>query len=178
MQLLRLPDLRYPRVMRGREDSCGPRVAWLALRHFGLRTSAARLMRACRWQPEIGAHAVGLAVGLTELGLRVEFQSDPDPSPDSAEVESYARAAALGIPVRTPAPLDELAALTSAERIAILLFDHEGTGHFSILRGIDRRIAVLNDSFFVAESLERMRAAPEVYRQTLVVSRPAAGSPS
>lgn len=174
MDLLTLPDLRFPVAMRDRDDTCGPRVLWTAIRHFGRRTTAERLVRLSGWRAGEGVHTIALATTLASFGLAVEFHSDPDPAPQPPELPHYQRAREAGIRLGAPLPVAELLRQTSVRQLAILFFDVDGEGHFSILRGVHGAMVILNDAFYPVERFERMRATPETLRQTILVSDPRA----
>jgi hypothetical protein len=143
------------------------------LRHFHKRTSAARLVQACRHTKRHGTFAIALAVALREHGLSVEFNSEPDPAPHSIEKRCYRVAAELGIRMAEPPELETMLASASSGCIPIVLFNTDkDNGHFSPVAGTDGDCVLLpyaDQKRMPKAELQQRRSAPGIYRQCVIV---------
>ena len=164
-----------PAALLRLEGNCGPVSAWMALKHLRKRVAAERVVRACRHSAGYGTFTVALAVGLRELGLEVEFFSEPDPDRQPAEVRCYARAEQTGVPVNAAIDLPDLLARVDDRHVAIVFYDADAeTGHFSPLAGCeDERLVLPNDPAggMEADRFEALWRAPGILRQCVLVSR-------
>jgi hypothetical protein len=120
-----------------------------------------------------GTFTIGMAVGLSELGLTVAMHTDPDPAPNATERKLYATARRLGIPIRPAVPLAFLLDHLSPQCIPLVFYDETGgDGHFSPLFGVRRGSVDLpyaNSQVSPRTFARRWRAAG-VYRQSLLTS--------
>jgi len=152
---------------------CGPLAAWLVLRHFGREVPSTEVLRACRFDPELGTFAIAIAVGLAECGLSVEFSTDTDPAPTPLEREMYDRAREIDLTISAGRTVAELRPLLDMGAIAILAYQLDWEvpyGHFSPLVAIAGTTAILSDErapMEVAE-LEERRRAPGLFRQCVI----------
>jgi hypothetical protein len=148
----------------------------MVLRHFRKRTSASRILRACRHTRKYGTFTICLAVALREHGLDVSFYSDNDPDPKYLERIVMRRARRIGVRLERPLSVEELARRVSGRQIAVVFFDgHEGLGHFSPLIGSRNGRFLLpnwDEDMMAAHDFARRWSAPEVLRQCIIVSRP------
>lgn len=154
-------------------SGCGPLAAWQVQRYFGHDVSAEGVLRACRFDPQVGTFAVGLAVGLAELGLRVEFSTDPDPAPEPMERSLYASLPTVGVAVAPGVSLAELAPRLDGSAVAILLYqqdDEAPWSHFSPILAIHDSVALLpNEGGEVpCSELEARRRHSGVFRQCVL----------
>src|SRR6266545_7912998 len=133
---MKFPDYSdAPAELLAVDGHCGPLAAWTVLRHFRKRTSAAKLLKACRYTRRHGVFAIGLAVALREHGLAVTFHTDPDRSPTSQERFLYARARHLGIAIEPALSLRAALAAAARGSVPIVLFQADRDPHFSPLIG-------------------------------------------
>lgn len=157
------------------QGNCGPLSAWLALRYLRRRVAAERIIRACRHSETHGTYTVGIALGMAELGLQVEFFSDPDPDVQAVERECYALAAARGVRIQSGISLPDLLGRINERRTAIVFYDEEGdSGHFSPLAGGGNGVLYLAnepDGEMRARDFETRWDAPGILRQCLLLSR-------
>jgi hypothetical protein len=156
------------------EGNCGLLVAWVVLRHFGLRTSCTSLIRSCGHTRRYGVFTIALASALQERGLHVTFHSDPDPDIKPTERRFYGKAKRLGIPVLSGQSLNALLQHVRKRRVVIVFYDTpEGEGHFSALLGERRGHLILpqSDSGHMPRgTFLRAWRAPGIARQCIVVA--------
>ena len=133
------------------------------------------LVKACRYTKKHGVFAIALAVALHERGLRVTFHTDPDPEPKRIERTCYARASALGLPVKPAIRLADLLKSVRPDQIAVVLYNSSrAEGHFSPLLGrrLDRlALPYDDDGGLDPRTFSRRWSAPEVLRQCVLVAR-------
>src|SRR6266508_3291500 len=158
------------------DGHCGVLAAWTTLRHFGMRSSAARLLKACRYTTRHGVFSIGLAVALAEHGLGVTFYSQRDRRRQTLERRLYNRARRLGVVIRRATNLRRLLAAIDAHHVPIVFYNtDENVGHFSPLLGMRRgRLLLpntLEGSVAVSEFQRRWRA-PGILRQAIMAKRP------
>lgn len=157
------------------ESGCGVLAAWQVLSYFGRSAPVEAIVRGCRFDPDVGTYAVGLALCLAEFGLCVEFSTDPDPSPTATECELYPLAIRAGVTISAGATLDELASRLDGSTVAILLYqdgDTADSAHLSPLVEVTAHEAFLPNegSAFGLADLEERRLYPGVFRQCVIAS--------
>lgn len=153
--------------------ACGLLAAWQVLTHFGIQPVPDDLSRRCRFDPQVGVYSVGLALGLAEFGLTVQWYSDVDPTPAPLERELYELGAERGI-APSPAPvLTSLLDTLAPERVGVLLYQvSSDIAHFTpVLGRIGTSVIAPNegDTLSVAE-LEARWNSPHIYRQCVIGS--------
>lgn len=180
--LEKLPELperwQAPDAIYLLEGNCGVMTAWGVLRYLRKRTSAARLIKACRYTRKNGTFVIALAVALREHGLTVDFYSDPDPAPHVIESRCYRLAEKLGVRMHPAIELPELLAWVGPRTIAVVNYDVDPeVAHLSPVFPRDNETVHLpyaeterNQIMPVAAFL-RLWSAPEIYRQCLLVTR-------
>jgi len=168
-------SIRFPAPLAAGEDKCGARAAWLILRRFGIRTTSARILREVCWRAGVGTHTVGIAAALATYGLRVEFSTDPDESPDPAEVPFYHRLAVLAVSVSPGMSLHELQSRVVQGASVGVFYARATDDHFSVLERIEDDRCVLHDTQMPTARLEKRRAGQGVLRQAVVAFAPGTG---
>ncbi len=171
-----------PAVLRKLDGNCGLLTAWIVIRHFRLRTSAARLIRSCGYSRKNGVFAIGLAIALREHGLEVAFQSDPNDSPSPLEASLIAKARKLKIPTRSAISLDGLLRYAVGGHVPIVIYDTpEGDAHFSPLLGVageDLLLPHARGGLISRRAFLKRWGAPGVLRQSIIViTKPNRGQP-
>jgi len=163
-----------PVALFARPGSCGLISAWMVLRSFRKRVAAARIIKACKPSPADGCYAIGLAVGLRELGLYTVFCTDPDPNPTRREGRLYDRAARLAIPVKSAVDLSKLRELLKENAIIAAFDGTAGVGHFSPLTGVGRGKVILpytERGFLPLKEFDEAWSAPGQARQCVLARR-------
>jgi len=161
--------------------NCGPVSAWMVLRRFRKRVASARIIDVCRYSPAVGCYAIGLAVGLRELGLHTVFCTDHDPSPARREEDLYKRAHRLGIPIRPAIDLRDVRQLLKENAIIAAFAETGGVGHLSPLTGVNWGRVILPYSergYLSLEEFEKSWSAPDHARQCVLVRRLGPGKAS
>src|SRR3954469_7916849 len=131
-RLLRLPHWSAaPTALVSTDRHCGPLAAWIVLRHFRTRTSAARLLRSTGHSANLGTFTIGIAVALAEHGLDVVFHTDPDPDIQPLERKLYARAQQLRIPLAPSVHLSHLREEIALGSVPVVFYRAGDDGHFS-----------------------------------------------
>jgi hypothetical protein len=121
-------------------------AAWIVLRHFRTRTSAARLLRSTGHSANLGTFTIGIAVALAEHGLDVVFHTDPDPDIQPLERKLYARAQQLRIPLAPSVHLSHLREEIALGSVPVVFYRAGDDGHFSPVADIaSGRILLPND---------------------------------
>jgi hypothetical protein len=171
-----IPDWsQAPLALLTMDGHCGLVAAWQVLRHFGLRVPASRIPPACGYTKRYGVFTIGLAAGLTELGLDVAFHSELDLEVRATERRCYARARARGIPIEGALSLEQVLQTRSQRAVPIVFYETaDGQGHFSPLIGArnGRLVLPLDENRTVRREDFLLRwTAPGVLRQAIIVKR-------
>jgi hypothetical protein len=173
--MLRLPPWSdAPRALLTADGHCGALAAWVVLRHFGVGTSSASLLRSCRYSRQWGVFTIGIAVALAEHGIDVVFHTDPDPDIQPLERTLYARARRLAIPVEPPIHVPRLADESARGNVPVVFYrtaSHQG--HFSPVAGIAHgRVVLPNDARgdLLIRRFRRAWRSPGFPRQVVIAS--------
>ena len=162
-----------PEDLRSLNGGCGPLVAWQVLANFGKRVTSNELLAACRFDANVGVYPVGLAVALARFGLRVEFFSDHDPSPEDLERKLYREADSLGVKLAEGISLEKFAAWAQDGAVGIVFYEAksgEPYGHFTPVLGLYHgEVITPNEGDGISTGmLEQARQAPGILRQLIV----------
>ena len=126
------------------DGHCGLIAAWVVLRYFGRRVSAANLIKECRYTKRHGVFTVSLAAALKTYGLSVAFHSERDSHISGFERRCYFYARRLGVFAEAPLDVSELLRSRKRGNIPIVLFNTAANrGHFSPLLGLRNGILQL-----------------------------------
>ena len=176
MTVGRKPFPRYedaPRALRTMDGHCGLLAAWTVATHFHKRVSSATLIRQCGHTRRHGVFTIGLACALADIGLAVDFHTDPDPDPKPLERHLYPGAVRRGVQVLPAASVSMLLTTIGDGCIPIVSYDTaEGVGHFSPLLGVERGRLLLPHSaqgIMSRRAFEHAWRAPGICRQSIVV---------
>jgi hypothetical protein len=156
------------------DGNCGLLAAWGVLTYFGRRTSVRTLVKSCRYTKEHGVFTIALALALRDQGLSVVFHSDPDPHPKPIERICYARARAVGLPLKPAINVRTLVRQTNRRHVSVVFYNTpDDVGHFSPLLGLRSDNLRLpysrTGSMSVREFSNRWKEA-EILRQCIVVA--------
>ena len=167
-----------PRRLRQLENGCGPLAAWGVLRYFHRRTSAARLISACRYTVENSTFVIALAVALREHGLNVTFYSRHDPAPNKVERHCYTLAEQIGVRMGGEARLEAILEQITEGAVPLILYNtDDDNGHISPLVGYSggkvylAHAASAKSQVMSRKELRRRWMAPEICRQCLIVAK-------
>ena len=155
------------------DGHCGLLAAWMVLAARGRLVSVPELVRGCRHTKRHGIFTVSLAAALTEMGLAVDFHSDPDPEIGGFERRCYGRAHRLGVVARPALTVEQLLDKGRRGHLPIVLFNTDADmGHFSPLLGEkDGNLQLpLADQGSMSRDEFLMRwSAPGILRQCVIV---------
>lgn len=173
----RLPAwIDAPASLVALDDHCGVLATWVVLRHFGVRISAASLLRGLRYSRKWGVFTIGIAVVLAHNGLDVVFHSDPDEDVQPLERALYARARRMGVQIQPAITVSRLAQAIAKGGVPVVFYrTASGEGHFSPVAGVGSRHILLPNDPEGRLSIGRFRRA---WRQTgfpqqaVIVRRP------
>ena len=179
---MKFPDYTdAPAGLYAIDGNCGLLAAWGVLTYFGRRTSVRQLIKSCRYTKAHGVFTIALALALHDHGLTVVFHSDPDPDPRPIERICYARARAVGLPVKPAISVRTLVRQTDRQHVGVVFYNTpDDIGHCSPLLGLRSDNLRLpysqTGSMSVREFSKRWRE-PEILRQCIVVAdaQPAVG---
>lgn len=167
-----------PRCLRQLESGCGPLAAWGVLRYFRRRTSASRLITACRYTIEDGTFVIALAIALREHGLDVTFYSKHDPAPNPVERYCYPLAEQMGVRMRGEARLEAVLKQITEGTVPLILYNtDDDNGHISPIVGYSGGNVHLayaesvKSQVMSRKELLHCWTAPEICRQCLVVAK-------
>jgi hypothetical protein len=119
------------------DGNCGLLAAWGVLTYFRRRTSVRKLIKSCRYTKAHGVFTIALALALRDRGLTVVFHSEPDPAPKPIERICYARARAVGLPVKPAIGVLALVHQMDRQHVGIVFYNtSDDIGHFSPLLGL------------------------------------------
>jgi hypothetical protein len=165
------PPAEAPPELRG-DGACGLLSAWQVLCYFNRHSDVRELVRACRYDPDVGVYAIGLAVALARAGLVVEFHSEPDPNPEPVERELYSEAAAFDIVSQPAISIAEVGERLELGAVALILYEAEnGSAHFTPILSVDENSVVApNEGGLEAAVLEERRRRPGILRQCVLAS--------
>ncbi|MDH5694408.1 MAG: C39 family peptidase [Gammaproteobacteria bacterium] len=168
------PSIRdIPKKLRELEGNCGPISVWMVLERNGIEADPEEIIVRCGHNLEYGSFSICLANALYEYGLSVEFYSDHDPKPQTAEIEAYKKAQDR-FSVNKALSLTSL--LRKVEKGSSCIVSYAtwgGEGHFSpvVSSKTNKVVLAYETNYEMLKSVFRYRwRAPEILRQCVVAT--------
>jgi hypothetical protein len=162
-----------PDALREIDWNCGLISVWLTLRSLGVSCDEQSILKICNFREGEPTYLICVAVGLHDLGLKVEFRTDPDPDLQRDERICCEEAKKRRMTFSPALPIQELLETEANGARVILFFEGEGgDGHISPVSHFDERNVRLvydNPAFIPVKELERRRKYPGICRQSLAV---------
>jgi hypothetical protein len=165
-----------PASLGGKDGNCGLISVWLVLQSLGISCDEKEILKCCDFREGEVTFLICIAVGLHNLGLKVEFRTDPDPHVEPNELICCEEAKKRQIAFLPALTIQELSKTEAIGGRIILFFEGEGgEGHLSPVSCIDERSLWLvydNPAVVSIEELENRRILPGICRQSLTVFTP------
>ncbi|RKG30551.1 cysteine peptidase family C39 domain-containing protein [Acinetobacter tianfuensis] len=163
--------LNIPEALLKLKSNSGVYAVWMVMQHYGIQADISRLAELCGYDGE-GAYTVGLALALQKLGCKTAFHTDPDPDCQPQEVEYYAEAKQLQIPIQSALTYEQIKLKLEQGYFIIVYYDTpEGEGHHSLVYSINSQEICFFDNFTTlsARTFEKRRRAEGICRQAIVI---------
>jgi hypothetical protein len=165
--------VKAPAALRALKANCGPMSVWLALQSLGITRDEKDILRCCKYRKGKPTFLICIAVGLLDLGLKIEFRTDPDPEVHPDERLCIEDAQKRGLSFGRALPIRSLFRRAGRSGRLILSYDGDnGEGHFSPVSYVDSKTIWLvydNPASGSFRELERRRKQPGNCRQSLTV---------
>lgn len=163
-----------PEQLQNMPANGGVYAVWMLLQHCDIELDLDDLAKACHYDEEDGTFTIGLAVGLKKMGFNVTFYSDEDPHKHPKELDCYAEAARLKLPVLGPMSYHDLHVAIENGYWAIVYYDTlEGVGNHSLVYDINEHEISFFDHFDVMtpEVFQQQREAEGICQQSILIRR-------
>lgn len=163
--------LKIPEALLKLRANSGVYAAWMVLQHYGVQTDIAGLAKLCGYDGE-GTYSIGLALALHKLDCQVVFHTAPDPDKQPKEIDYYAEAQQLQIPVQSALSYEQIKQKLDQGYFVIVYYDTpEGIGHHSLVYSINSQEICFFDNYTTlsARTFEKRRKAEGICRQAIVI---------
>lgn len=163
--------MQIPNDLLALNSNSGIYAIWMVLQHYALNIDIERLKQVTSYQ-EDGTFSIGLAVGLHELGFKVDFFTDEDPAIADDEKVLYKKAAALGISIRPSISLKEIQNALELGYFAIVYYDTlEGEGQHSLVYEINNQNIKFFDNYssMPIQRFEQQRKCEGICQQVILI---------
>lgn len=165
-------SLQLPKQLIDLEANCGIFAVWVVLQHCSIQIEIDQLAKLCQYDREDGTFSIGLALGLKKLGFDIRFYTDDDPDIHEKEINCYAEAKALNIPIYQALAYQDIQNAVSQGYFAIVYYDTvDGVGNHSLVYSIDENEICFFDSFdaMPAVVFEQQRQAEGICQQVIII---------